>query len=87
MMYNLKEFLQRYTHITPPDGAVKQAIHTAAETITKTHVPKEVIRVIRNVAYLEIDSAIKNRVFMKKKEVLRFVNEALGGRETLRDIK
>lgn len=87
MMYNLKDFLTRYTHITPPDGAVKQALRNALETITKTHVPKETIRVIRNIAYLETDSAIKNRVFTKKQEVLRCVNEALGGRETLKDIK
>jgi len=87
MMYNLRDFLTRYTHITPPDGAVKTALQTATQTITKTHIPKETIRVIRNVAYIETDSAIKNRVFMKKQEVLRFVNEALGGRETLKDIQ
>lgn len=86
-MYRLKDFLTRYANIVPPDGAVKEALHTATQTITKTHVPKEMIRVIRNIAYLETDSAIKNRVFMKKEEVLRFVNEALGGRNILKDIR
>ncbi len=86
-MYSIKDFLERYAHITPPDGAIKDALVSGAEHTARVHLSKNDVRVIHNVAYVDTDSAIKNKLFLKKKELLVFVNDTLGGRLILRDIQ
>lgn len=86
-MYDIRNLFARYKNITPPDRAVKRAVLHALREAADIHLEEKDIRVVRDVAYIQTESAVKNALFMKKESVLASAQKELGHGEVLRDIQ
>ena len=82
----LNNFLERFKKITPPDSSVRKEV---AKVIKETgmEISIEEISIDRNgVVMIKAGGHIKNKVFIKKEEIKKRANEALG-KELIKDIR
>jgi hypothetical protein len=74
----IKYFLERYTNITPPDAIVRREISNAIKNVIQIDVLIRDIKISRGIAFLKISPAVKNKIFIKKKELLQVIWQSVG---------
>ena len=77
-MEGIHGFLQRYLHLTPPDGAVRKSLVEAFKDILNITTDERKIKIVGPVAYIEIDTTTKSMFFIHQEKLLRRVEERLG---------
>ncbi len=86
-MEHLAQFLNLYTHLTPPDAIIRRTVGEAIEARCGVLIPHKHIRIIRTTAYIEADSVLKSAIFLKKLDLLADIKGRLGKHEVLLDIQ
>jgi hypothetical protein len=82
----LNSFLERFKKITPPDSSVRKEVSKVIKEIG-LDVSIEDISIDRNgVVFVKKEGHIKNKIFIKKEEIKKRANEALG-KELIKDIR
>lgn len=85
-MRRLNLFLDRFKNLTPPEGAVKDAVCQAIRDVTGMMVFPEEVLVTRERVHLRIDSVRRSEVMLARAAILRRVAEHLPGKRVVREI-
>lgn len=77
-MQNIRDLLDRYFRLAAPDTAVRRALMESIKEIVNIDIPQRDIKIVGDVAYVEIDTTIKSALFMRQSAILKRVEERLG---------
>lgn len=79
-MYPIRDLLDRYFRLAPPDTAVRRALSESIKDVANMDVPQRAIKIVGDVAYIDIDTTLKSALFMRQNAILARVEERLGRR-------
>lgn len=77
-MFNIEQFLKRFTTITPPDSEVRKCTAHITKKEIGIFLKEEDISVQNKVVYIKTSPAIKSRIFVKKEHIISHMREVLG---------
>ncbi|PIT86132.1 MAG: hypothetical protein COU33_04845 [Candidatus Magasanikbacteria bacterium CG10_big_fil_rev_8_21_14_0_10_43_6] len=70
-------YLERFSHIEPPEKTIKEAVVLAFDTFFKTNIPYEAIRIQRKKITVSLHPVLKSEVAIHKKKLLVFIQNTL----------
>lgn len=79
-MHNIRDLLDRYLRLAPPDTASRRALVESIKDVANMDVPQRDIKIVGDVAYVDIDATLKSALFMRQSAILKRVEERLGRR-------
>jgi len=82
-MFNISQYLERFTRITPPDSEVRSCAEKVIQQQCGISVPQKNITVQNNILYIKTSPAVKSSVFVKKHILLAQIQEELGTRAVI----
>jgi len=85
-MRRLNSFLDRFKNLTPPEGAVKDAVCYAVKEVTGITLLTEEVTVTKERVHLRIDSVRRSEIMLSRAAILRKVSEFLPGKRVVREI-
>lgn len=85
-MFNIENFLKRFTLLTPPDDAIRGAVREIIEKEINISIEKKNISVHNNIIYIKTKPLFKNEIFIKKQTILKELEKKFH-QKTPRDIK
>ena len=77
-MFNIGDFLRRFSTLTPPDEFVRKQVLQSIQNILHYEVLMKDVSVRNGVVYIKTNSLVKNKVFMKKELLLKDLQKTLG---------
>lgn len=77
-MQNIRDLLDRYLRLAPPDTAIRRALMESIKDIVNMDIPQRDITIVGDVAYVDIDATLKSALFMRQGAILKRVEERLG---------
>ncbi len=86
-MRRLEEFLKKFSHLTPPQGAVTDSFRGAVRDITGIIVDPAECSYLRGVVHLSLPSVKRSEILLHKAHIMRLVHERLSGHKVLYDIR
>jgi hypothetical protein len=75
-MKNIADFLSKFKIIRDPSENRKQVV-LVIKDVTGLDIEEEEVRIVKNSLYLDVHPALKNHIFMRKKEILSCLAEKL----------
>ncbi|MCR4330518.1 MAG: hypothetical protein NUV49_01395 [Patescibacteria group bacterium] len=85
-MFNIENFLKRFTLLTPPDDAIRRGVQEVLEKEIGVFVEKKNISIHNNIIYIKTKPLFKNEIFIKKQSILKELEKKFH-QKTPRDIK
>lgn len=86
-MFSIKDYLEKFKNITPPDGFVRDNVSRIVEENLGVKIPRENIRVQNNIVIIKESGSVKAGIFLKKKMILQELEKELGEDKTPKDIQ
>lgn len=86
-MEDIKQYLDRYICITPPDATIRRCAIEAIQSVCGGQVDYKKTKVIYKTLYIEGNSIMKAAIFIKKQEILMKTASLLGSSTMLIDIQ
>ena len=77
-MQNIRDLLDRYFKLAAPDTAVRRALMESIKDVANMDIPQRDIKIVGDVAYVDIDATLKSALFMRQSAILKRVEERLG---------
>ena len=71
----LNSFFSRFKHITPPDETVRKNVCEFILQEIGIHISFKDVSIKNKIIYINTKPIIKNEVFIRKKELLLFIQE------------
>ncbi len=85
-MRPLREYLARFTNLTPPERVIKDVVAAAVKKVCGFIVSTEEIKLSGSKVHLKIDSVRRSEIMLHKAAILREVAETLPGKRIVRDL-
>jgi len=84
----VKNFLERFQKLLPPDGALKKTIADAASFVANVPITKADVSLSHGVAFINASSVAKSALRVKRQAILEYIFSRIpNARDKVRDIR